>query len=93
MPSGSVIGSNLNIDKIDSYKFILLLIYNQILYLSTWGFRGGITHKDSPVNLFQKYGRFSRLLQNFFHPCCWSSGESSDSGNVPGGVPYNWIIN
>ena len=35
MPSGSVIGSNLNTDTVDIYEFMLLLIHNKNLYLST----------------------------------------------------------
>lgn len=51
---------------------------------SNCGLSDGGTHRDSPVSLFQKYGLFSLLLQNFFHPCCWSSGDNSDSAKTPG---------
>lgn len=37
----------------------------------------GISHNDSPDNLFQKYGRFSRFDQNLRQPMCTSSGDNS----------------
>ena len=53
----------------------------------TCGFSWGISHNDSPVNLFQKYGRFPLLLQNLRHPCWSNSGGNSGSIYIPGGIP------